>query len=268
MRQYQLDEEAGKEPDPLEYSREFRNFWKAETNAAYERGRRAVLRKEPVQRHNHVTRDIKPYGQCPACDATEQTGGELAACLEVRAYWRNVAIRELTEAIRFTVEYVGNDMLPAIEGWDWYDALVKYAPEVAQAFVDKPIHFPKQTEAATAAEVFRDMGIKHKAERDAALAAIERVKETLSLHNPNGRLVKEVLAALDGAPEPEEVEWEYGVRNRLTWKVGFPYSREEVADRIDDENRRVAGTYYVMRFEAVRRRKAGPWLPVEGESND
>lgn len=42
-----------------------------------------------------------------------------------------------------------------------------------------------------------------KAERDAALAAIERVKETLSLHNPNGRLVKEVLAALDGAPEPE-----------------------------------------------------------------
>lgn len=42
------------------------------------------------------------------------------------------------------------------------------------------------------------------AERDAALAAIERVKETLSLHNPNGRLVKEVLAALDGAPEPEE----------------------------------------------------------------
>ena len=44
------------------------------------------------------------------------------------------------------------------------------------------------------------------AERDAALAAIERVRETLMLHNPNGRLVKEVLAALDGAPEPE---WEY-----------------------------------------------------------
>ena len=41
------------------------------------------------------------------------------------------------------------------------------------------------------------------AERDAALAAIERVQETLSLHNPNGRLVKEVLAALDGAPEGE-----------------------------------------------------------------
>ena len=165
MRQFQLDEEAGRETDSLEYSREFRNFWKAETDAA-----------------------------------TEQTGGELAACLEVRAYWRSKAIEA-------------------------------------------------------------------RAERDAALAAIERVKETLSLHNPNGRLVKEVLAALDGAPEPEEVEWEYGVRNRLTWKVGFPYSREEVADRIDDENRRVAGTYYVMRFEAVRRRKAGPWIGVDDESH-
>lgn len=42
------------------------------------------------------------------------------------------------------------------------------------------------------------------AERDAALAAIERVQETLSLHNPNGRLVKEVLAALDGVPEPDD----------------------------------------------------------------
>ncbi len=207
MRQYQLDEEAGKEPDPLEYSREFRNFWKAETNAAYERGRRAVLRKEPVQRHNHVTRDIEPCGQCPASDATEQSGGELAACVEVRAYWRSkaiearaerdVAIRELTEAIRFTVEYTGNDMLPAIEGWDWYDALVKYAPEVAQAFVDKPIHFPKPT--------------------DAALAVLERIREAVSGHPECDRYEEgdviscgwksayaSVVAALDGAPEPEE----------------------------------------------------------------
>ena len=46
--------------------------------------------------------------------------------------------------------------------------------------------------------------VKAEAERDSALAAIERVQETLSLHNPNGRLVKEVLAALDGAPEPDD----------------------------------------------------------------
>lgn len=45
---------------------------------------------------------------------------------------------------------------------------------------------------------------KAEAERAAALAAIDRVHDTLSLHNPNGRLVKEVLAALDGAPEPDD----------------------------------------------------------------
>lgn len=41
------------------------------------------------------------------------------------------AIEELTEAIRYTVEYVGPEMLPPIEGWAWWDAMVKYAPEKA-----------------------------------------------------------------------------------------------------------------------------------------
>lgn len=40
-------------------------------------------------------------------------------------------VEELTEAIRFTVEYVGTSMLPAGEGWAWYAALQKYAPEKA-----------------------------------------------------------------------------------------------------------------------------------------
>ena len=46
------------------------------------------------------------------------------------------AFYELTEAIRLTVEYVGMDTLPPIEGWSWYDALVKYAPDVAEHFVE------------------------------------------------------------------------------------------------------------------------------------
>lgn len=33
-------------------------------------------------RHNHVTRDIKPYGRCPACD--EYHGDEQAWCPECR----------------------------------------------------------------------------------------------------------------------------------------------------------------------------------------
>lgn len=56
-------------------------------------------------------------------------------------------------------------------------------------------------------------------------AAIERVQETLSLHNPNGRLVKEVLAALDGAPEPETPELFSGTNaalDRLTVRKAAP----------------------------------------------
>lgn len=43
-------------------------------------------------------------------------------------------IDELTEAIRFTVEYVGTDLLQAYPGWSWYDALKKYAPEKMEGF--------------------------------------------------------------------------------------------------------------------------------------
>lgn len=47
---------------------------------------------------------------------------------------RDTAIVELTEALRYTVDYVGLDMLPPIEGWSWYDAMLKHAPGVATAF--------------------------------------------------------------------------------------------------------------------------------------
>lgn len=100
------------------------------------------------------------------------------------------------------------------------------------------------------------------AERDAALAAIERVQETLSLHNPNGRLVKEVLAALDGAPEPQ---WEYGLLNPQAPDGGKLQGGAHLIsanrEHILAQQRR--GHPAIL---AVRRRKAGPWLPVEGES--
>lgn len=40
----------------------------------------------------------------------------------------------LIMALVHTVEYVGTDMLPAAEGWSWYDALAKYAPERLNGF--------------------------------------------------------------------------------------------------------------------------------------
>ena len=54
------------------------------------------------------------------------------------------AARDLAEALRLTVEYVGNDILPAQEGWSWFDALKRYNPEMARPFVEKPIHFKKE----------------------------------------------------------------------------------------------------------------------------
>jgi hypothetical protein len=48
------------------------------------------------------------------------------------------AIDELADAIRLTVEYVGTDTLPPVEGWSWYDALMKHRPEIAEQFVWLP----------------------------------------------------------------------------------------------------------------------------------
>lgn len=49
------------------------------------------------------------------------------------------AIDDLADAIRLTVEYVGNGILPAIEGWSWYDALKRHRPELAEEFERNPI---------------------------------------------------------------------------------------------------------------------------------
>lgn len=40
------------------------------------------------------------------------------------------AIYDLTDALRFTVEYVGFETLPPIPGWSWYDAMRKYSPHI------------------------------------------------------------------------------------------------------------------------------------------
>lgn len=51
------------------------------------------------------------------------------------------AALDLANAIRLTVEYVGNDMLPAQVGWSWFDALNRYNPEMVRQFIEKPIRF-------------------------------------------------------------------------------------------------------------------------------
>jgi hypothetical protein len=48
---------------------------------------------------------------------------------------RGDAIADLAQAIRLTREYVGADLLPAIEGWSWYDALKRHAPGLLEAII-------------------------------------------------------------------------------------------------------------------------------------
>jgi len=112
-------------------------------------------------------------------------------------------------------------------------------------------------------------------ERDAALAAIERIRRAVAGHPECDRYEEgdviscgwksayaSVVAALDGAPEPE---WEYGLGNRKSPRdAGIPYLDEAhvrwLASALEETP--------TFGPQLVRRRKAGPWLPVEGESNE
>ena len=100
-------------------------------------------------------------------------------------------------------------------------------------------------------------------ERDAAVAAIERVRAAVSGHPEcdryeDGDVIScgwksayaSVVAALDGAPEPE-VEREY----RRVRPDGVPVFNAvfETMPLLDD--------YYTAEYRTV-----SPWLPVEGES--
>lgn len=206
------------------------------------------------------------------------------------------AATELVDAIRWTVEYVGNDVLPALKGWSWFDALMEHAPEVAQSFVDNPIHFPKPNEA--------------EAERDAALAAIERLNarhrkieasavtgdcateecehedecptEVFEVCAACWNLCEsadpyfgergiapvlwpcEIATALDGAPEPEG-RWEYRGRLQSCGYVAEGYISAEHAMnglKVELEDH----PYLQMDDTAiVERARVREWLPVEGE---
>lgn len=71
---------------------------------------------------------------------------------------------DLVEALSTTVQYAGPDLLPAVKGWAWYDALTRHAPELAarlaaqprssrQTAVDGPLHWPCWLCAASLLEI-------------------------------------------------------------------------------------------------------------------
>lgn len=56
------------------------------------------------------------------------------------------AVDDLADALRLTVEYIGNDMLPAKAGWSWFDALLRHRPKMAEEFRLHPIRLGKSGE--------------------------------------------------------------------------------------------------------------------------
>jgi hypothetical protein len=58
----------------------------------------------------------------------ERAEAEAAGSYALRAEGAEEAVAGLAQALRLTREYVGADLLPAVEGWSWYDALRRWAP--------------------------------------------------------------------------------------------------------------------------------------------
>lgn len=81
---------------------------KASLDALYERAERAE-------------QEASGYAEADSADAA-------AGSYAHRAEDAEEAVAGLAQAIRLTREYVGADLLPAVEGWDWYDALRRWAP--------------------------------------------------------------------------------------------------------------------------------------------
>lgn len=75
--------------------------------------------------------------------------------------------------------------------------------------------------------------------------------------------IRRLADALEAATTVE-TGWEYGTAHREDPKVGaVEWSRARAEERVREWNETTQSVTGLV----VRRRKAGPWLPVEGESN-
>lgn len=99
--------------------------------------------------------DERQFSETSAMRYHEMTPAEVIAEAEYESHTRDPqgrpvpdteddsVIDELAHAIRLTVEYVGTETLPPIEGWSWFDALKKHRPDLLTGFFHRPA--PSQT---------------------------------------------------------------------------------------------------------------------------
>lgn len=158
----------------------------------------------------------------------------------------------------------------------WADAILAAGfsrATVPDATTERELEAVKEHREKWMARAFRA-----ETERDATVAAIERVRAILNrddfgddwehdewvYRDAAEKQLSDIEAALDGAPE---VEWEYGWAGEddaSPWRLDQEFETVQEAEAFALS----ADRAWVRREggHIVRRRKAGPRLPVEGES--
>lgn len=134
---------------------------------------------------------------------------------------RPPAVRELADAIRLTREYIGEDLLPPVEGWSWYDALRRWAPEylpqetMAEPEPDSPeevqLPGPEAPPEQTEEEQLRDR-------LWTAEYALQRIREALGTESPTpdadglSDVIARVRAAARIEDDQDVTDWQRGYR--------------------------------------------------------
>ncbi len=85
--------------------------------------------------------DGDPYGHADLADVIRQAGEASVdlASKQADAWEPDIAVQGLARALRLTREYIGSDLLPAVKGWDWFDALHRWAPEQLPQLPTEPV---------------------------------------------------------------------------------------------------------------------------------
>ena len=194
---------------------------------------------------------------------------ELVAALEAQLAATRVPVQgePNDELIEYALDYIENGTMRP-ERRKALQALASRAtvPDAATELAAAEEHFHASIashDAALTAQINEavEWGRKREAERDAALAVLERIREAVSGYPECNRYEEgdviscgwksayaSVVAALDGAPEPE---WEEVVQYGNLTSAGFLQE--------------IRGRNYAMHKRVVR---FGPVLPAQGESDE
>ena len=84
----------------------------------------------PADLRQRIAEKLREHGMVHLGD--QVPADEYDCCADAVLAVVQPAIAELAQAIRLTREYVGEELLPPIEGWSWYDALRRWAPHELQ----------------------------------------------------------------------------------------------------------------------------------------